>query len=71
MEHLLETASERRVLPKMAKRYREVYYSKKSLQFQRRDVAKESVCFCESFHKMQYCTYKKFFIHARKKKQNP
>ena len=69
MEHLLETASEMRVLRKMAKWhscYKEISWS---LQlFHRTDFVRKSVYFHELFRERQYYTYKKFFINYSKKK---
>ena len=69
MEHLLETASEMRVLRKMANWhscYKEISWS---LQlFHRTDFVRKSVYFHELFRERQYYTYKKFFINYSKKK---
>ena len=68
MKHLLETVSERRILQKLANQhfhYKEILWN---LQlFQRADVATEGEVCKSHFMKRQYCTYKEFFIYARKK----
>ena len=68
MKYLLETASERRVLRKLANRhlyYKEISWNLKL--FQGADVAKGRESLQEPFHERQYYAYKQFSIYAGKK----